>query len=56
MRCISTQKHRVGLLLTTSNTVPICQKGYSDIDSIIIIKYLYLEYIILPDFRSVIMQ
>ena len=50
------RKQRVDLLLTTSNTVPIYEKGYSDIDSIIIMKYLYAEYIILPDFRSVVMQ
>jgi hypothetical protein len=45
--------------LLTSNTVPICQKGNSDIDSIIIIiiiKYPNAEYIILPDFRSVVMH
>jgi len=57
MRYIARQKHRVDLLLT-SNTIPICQKGNSDIDSIIliIIKYPNAEYIILPDLGSVVMH
>jgi hypothetical protein len=58
MRCIARQKHRVDLLLTTSDTIPICQKGNSDIDSIIliIIKHPNAEYIILPDFKSLVMH
>jgi len=41
MRCIARQKHRVDLLLTTSNKIPISQKGNSDIDSIILIIIKY---------------
>jgi len=50
------QKHHVIFLFAICNAIPLCQNR--DIDSIIImiIKYLYAAYIILPDFRSVVMH